>query len=203
MHVRVNEEISGEGLYFPGEDCRPDWELKMAIGSGSPSSSNRSAGTRDPVDTGQDNTLGNREKPVIGLRIDDELVRGTPMADLPTTAAGCNEDSLNLCMTGDNAGGGRNREIERLVERETTVGVQEAINAGVVPTILEGTSGGHFQAGILEPLSSIHSLMDRAPPGVGDRPTYGEVEKANGLGSKPITLDVRQETDGPMNLEGS
>ncbi|GAB4832820.1 hypothetical protein Ancab_006837 [Ancistrocladus abbreviatus] len=165
--------------------------------------SNQTSSQNRVLRPGPDNTQRNREKLVIGLTIDDELARATPMADLPSTAACCNDDSLNLRMTGDNAGGERNRETEGLVEREATVGVQEPINAGAVPTILEGTSGRNFQAGILEPHSSIHRLMDGASPDVVGRPTYGEVEKADGLGSKPNIPVVRQEADGPRNLEGS
>ncbi|GAB4859049.1 hypothetical protein Ancab_010514 [Ancistrocladus abbreviatus] len=139
---------------------------------------------------------------MIGLMIGNEMARGTPKTDGPSKAACCNDDSLNLRMTVDIDGGGRNRETGGLVEREATVGVQEPINASAVPTILEGTSGRNFQAGYLEAPNSIHRLLDGATSDVVGRPTSGEVKKTDGLGSKPNIPVDRQESDGPMNVEG-
>ncbi|GAB4861389.1 hypothetical protein Ancab_036572 [Ancistrocladus abbreviatus] len=197
----VNEEITGECLYFLGEDCRPDWEIKNADGSGSSSSSNGCAETKDPANSGPDNTQKNKEQQVIGKVLGDELARGTPKTYLRTKAACCNDDFLNFHITVDTDGGGRNRGIEGLVEREATVGVQEPINAGSDFLIHEGTIGRNFQAGILESPSIIHRPLDGATPDLVCGPANRELKKANRLVSKPNNPNTRQESGGPMNLE--
>ncbi|GAB4840399.1 hypothetical protein Ancab_021165 [Ancistrocladus abbreviatus] len=115
--VRVKEEITGESLYFPSEDCKPDWNFKNAGWSCSSSSSKGYAETGEFLECGRANNQKPSKIPSIGISIGEESACGNNKAKKCTRAASCNDDIVvkRLCLDVDR--GVRSRETEGLVER--------------------------------------------------------------------------------------
>ncbi|GAB4845187.1 hypothetical protein Ancab_038596 [Ancistrocladus abbreviatus] len=107
-----------ECLYFPGEDCRPDWKIHNAVDSGFSSSSHGGVKPGNYINSRPKNTHKPREKQVTGKVFGDVIDRGTSNTKLGATAARCNDDILAFHMSVDTDGGRRNRESEGLVEGE-------------------------------------------------------------------------------------
>ncbi|GAB4858762.1 hypothetical protein Ancab_010239 [Ancistrocladus abbreviatus] len=130
--IRVNKEISGESLYFPGEDCRPDRGINIDSSHGSLSSPTVGGESGDLLGHKIGNTQMLSENPVIG-NITESLNDDNP--------------ARNPRLTAD--GGERNQVAGRRVEREEYLGVQGAVRVDSAAIMIQGPIDSQMQAGII------------------------------------------------------
>ncbi|GAB4849544.1 hypothetical protein Ancab_004338 [Ancistrocladus abbreviatus] len=179
--MRVNKEISGESLYFLGEDCRPDWNFKNA---GCPGSSSSSKGYAETGEFSEYRWANNQKlSKISSIRIptnEDRACRNNT-AEKCTRAASCNDDIVVKHLHLDVDRGVRISETEGLVEREEPVGAQEIINAGVELLMHKGTNERNMQSGNSISPSILPRELDWSSVRLGRGPMCRITEEAEGL----------------------
>ncbi|GAB4852285.1 hypothetical protein Ancab_016477 [Ancistrocladus abbreviatus] len=198
--VRVNEEIMGECLYFPGEDCRLVWRTKNVDSHGPSTSSKGCVETGDFSNYVRANNQKMSENQVIGKTIGDERAWGNNMAEKCTKAASSNDDKLDKSLCMDVDGGERNREAKGLVEREAPIGVQETINVGSVLLMNKGTIDRNMLSGKFDSPKITQRELDGATSGLGHGPVCRNIEEADGLPISSGLADTRREKGGNENV---
>ncbi|GAB4839086.1 hypothetical protein Ancab_028614 [Ancistrocladus abbreviatus] len=190
MDERVNEEISGESLYFPGEDCRPDRGINIVSGHGSFSSPTVAGDLEVLPGHKNGNTQLLSENPVIGNFTGVEGAGGVNSVVPCSTAESPNDDNSARNPRLTDAGGERTHVAERHVEREEFIGVQGAVQIDSAENRMQGPTDRQLQAG---------SIASTDPP---RKLTLGCVFLEHGPASEEIGLthsrglSVFSKTDG-------
>ncbi|GAB4858559.1 hypothetical protein Ancab_010033 [Ancistrocladus abbreviatus] len=147
VRVRVNEEISGESLYFPGEDCRPDRGNHTVSGHGS-FSSHTVAGDLEVPPGHKNGTIQVLSKnPVTGHLIGVEGAGGANSVVQCFTVESPNDDisARNPQLT--DTGRESTHVAERRVEREKPIGVQGVVQINSAENRMQGPTDRQLQTG--------------------------------------------------------
>ncbi|GAB4832648.1 hypothetical protein Ancab_006666 [Ancistrocladus abbreviatus] len=168
--VRMNEEISRESLYFPGEDCRPVWHSRYTGCQGSSSSSKGAGESGEASEFGRAIIPNPSKILAIRISIGEERACGNNTAEKCKRAARRNDDTVVHCLRSNVDRGGRSRETEGLVETEELVGTQEIINAGVESLIYKATNKRNVQFDNLVSPCILPREIDVSLVGLGSGP---------------------------------
>ncbi|GAB4856341.1 hypothetical protein Ancab_014264, partial [Ancistrocladus abbreviatus] len=98
--VPVNEEITEECLYFPGEDCSLDWGNKIVDSHRSSSSSKGFAITGEPSYYGRASNYNVSEDRLIGIHTNEEGAWGNNNVEMSSKSARYNDDDLGEAQLG-------------------------------------------------------------------------------------------------------
>ncbi|GAB4828791.1 hypothetical protein Ancab_018452 [Ancistrocladus abbreviatus] len=168
--VQVNEAISGESLYFPGEDCKPIWQSSYVGGHGSSSSAKGAGVLGEASEFGRVNISNPSKILAIGISTGREGACGNISTEKCTREARRNDDTGVNSLRVDVDRGGQSRESEGLVEREELVGAQELINAGVDSLTHIGTNMRNVQSANTVSPSLLPRELDGSLAGLGRGP---------------------------------